>query len=180
LSFAITRHQQQIEYFPSPRVDHRLELNKQNAVPRLLIVIIRIVVGVYVGLCLMLFLFQRSMIYYPQPRSNSDGITLEKLDMEGTRVLVSTRPRAGDQAVIYFGGNAEDVSLDMPDFVTTFPNAAIYLLHYPGYGGSSGKPSEPALTAAGFALFDRVRTEHPNVIVIGRSLGTGVAVQVAS
>jgi uncharacterized protein len=29
-------------------------------------------------------------------------------------------------------------------------------------------------------LYDRVRAEHPNIIVMGRSLGTGVAVRLAS
>ncbi len=63
---------------------------------------------------------------------------------------MSMRPAAGPEAVIYFGGNAEDVSLDLPDFSSTFPNAAIYLLHYPGYGGSAGHPTEKSILAAAF------------------------------
>jgi hypothetical protein len=95
-------------------------------------------------------------------------------------VLVSTRPQAGPDAVIYLGGNAEDVSQDMPDMVTAFPDKPIYLLHYPGYGGSSGRPSQKAIFNAALTLFDRVYAEHPNVVVIGRSLGSGVAVWIAS
>ena len=68
----------------------------------------------------------------------------------------------------------------MPDFAGAFPNHAIYLLHYPGYGGSSGNPSQQAIFAAALALFDRVHAEHANIVVIGRSLGSGVAVWVAS
>jgi pimeloyl-ACP methyl ester carboxylesterase len=99
----------------------------------------------------------------------------------GTRtVAVSTRPAAGSNALIYFGGNAEDVSLDMPSFSVAFPNYAIYLLHYPGYGGSSGSPSEQAIFADALALFDRVHAEHQNIVVVGRSLGSGVAIYVAS
>ena len=93
-------------------------------------------------------------------------------------ILVSTRPATGPDAVI--GGNAEDVSLDLAGFAETFPNSSIYLLHYPGYGGSAGHPSEKSITAAAFSLFDTVHAQHASVILIGRSLGTGVAVHVAS
>jgi pimeloyl-ACP methyl ester carboxylesterase len=95
-------------------------------------------------------------------------------------VLVSLRPASGPGAVIYFGGNAEDVSLDLPEFASAFPNTAIYLLHYPGYGGSAGHPTEKSILAAAFALFDAVHAQHANVTLIGRSLGTGVAIHVAS
>ena len=38
--------------------------------------------------------------------------------------------------MVYFGGNAEDVSQNLPKFSAAFPAHAIYLLHYRGYGGS--------------------------------------------
>jgi len=62
----------------------------------------------------------------------------------------------------------------------TFPAYAIYSLHYPGYGGSPGSPSEQTIFADALALFDRVHSEHQNIVVVGRSLGSGVAVRVAS
>jgi uncharacterized protein len=135
---------------------------------------------IYIGICGFMFATQRSMIYYPQPRANQSGIALMTIETTEGPVLASTRPVAGADALIYFGGNAEDVSLDMPDLAKTFPNFAIYLLHYPGYGGSLGKPTEKTLFAAGLALFDQVHEQHQNIVVIGRSLGTGVAVYVAS
>lgn len=144
---------------------------------RVLLVMVLFAAILFAGVCGALFAFQRSLIYYPQPRANQSGITLMTLP---SGALVSTRPHNGSDAVIYFGGNAEDVSLDMPDFAEAFPHHAIYLLHYPGYGGSPGSPSEQAILADALALFDRVRAEHPNVVVVGRSLGSGVAVRVAS
>jgi hypothetical protein len=53
-------------------------------------------------------------------------------------------------------------------------------MNYRGYGGSTGKPSETAIIADALALFDRVHLDHPRIIVIGRSLGSGVAIQIAS
>jgi pimeloyl-ACP methyl ester carboxylesterase len=133
----------------------------------------------YAGVCILALVSQRSLIYYPQARSNRDAQVMAVQSASGP-VLVSTRPANGADALIYFGGNAEDVSVNLPDFSDAFPNYAIYLLHYPGYGGSAGRPSEKSIIAAAFALFDAVHAQHQNVVVVGRSLGTGVAVRLAS
>src|ERR1039457_2370344 len=101
-----------------------------------------VVALLYAGVCGALFAFQRSLIYFPQSSSNHQGIPVMTLPVEGETVRVSTKLQPGSDAVIYFGGNAEDVSQDMPDMEAAFPNTAIYLLHYPGYGGSSGSPSQ--------------------------------------
>ena len=143
---------------------------------RILLTIVVIAAIVFASACGALFAFQRSLIYYPQPRSNTEASTLMTLP---GGVNVSTLPSSTPDAVLYFGGNAEDVSLDAPDFADAFPHSAIYLLHYPGYGGSSGSPTQRAIFAAALALYDRVHAGHPNVTVIGRSLGTGVAVWIA-
>jgi pimeloyl-ACP methyl ester carboxylesterase len=128
----------------------------------------------------MLFFFQRSLIYIPQPGSGNDGATTVTLQAATARVLVSTRPKEGKRALIYFGGNAEDVSFSMPSLSAGFPDSAIYLLHYRGYGGSSGRPSEEALFKDALTLFDEVHAMHPDVNLVGRSLGSGIAVYVAS
>jgi pimeloyl-ACP methyl ester carboxylesterase len=135
---------------------------------------------VYLGLCGALFFLQRSLIYFPQPRSADNHATILTLPTAAARVLVSTRPKDGPRALIYFGGNAEDVSVNMPSFEAGFPDSAIYLLHYRGYGGSSGRPSEVALFADALTLFDEVHSHHPDIEVVGRSLGSGIAVYVAS
>ena len=138
-----------------------------------------VVAILYAGICGAVFAFQRSLIYYPRPSSVQDGLLMD-LRVGTETVLVSTQPRPGPDAVIYFGGNGEDVSRDMADFSAVFPKQSIYLLHYPGYGGSSGSPSQQAIFADALALDDKVYAKHPNIVVIGRSLGSGVAVWLAS
>jgi hypothetical protein len=64
--------------------------------------------------------------------------------------------------------------------MAAFPDREIVMLHYRGYGGSTGRPTEQALADDAAGLFDKVHAEHPDVIAIGRSLGTGVAVRLAS
>lgn len=129
-------------------------------------------------LCAVVWLGQRSMIYFPQPRQ--PGVAASVLESGGERLVVTTRQADGPDAVIYFGGNAEDVTWSLPGLARALPSHALYLLHYRGYGGSSGSPSEAALVADGLALFDRVRRDHARIVVVGRSLGSGVAMQVAS
>jgi pimeloyl-ACP methyl ester carboxylesterase len=139
-----------------------------------LLVVIRVLALVYLGLCAVLFFFQRSFIYYPQPSADNRDTTV------AARVLVPVLPKERQRALIYLGGNAEDVSLNMLSFSVAFPDSEIYLLHYRGYGGSSGRPSENALFADALTLFDEVHAKHSEVEVVGRSLGSGVAVYLAS
>ncbi|MGJ7518460.1 alpha/beta hydrolase [Pseudomonas baetica] len=147
---------------------------------RTLVLVVVIVAVLYLALCAALFVFQRALIYYPQPRAVGSSETLLTLPVDDAQVLVSIRPHKGPKALIYFGGNAEDVSRSLPEFARAFPEHALYLMHYRGYGGSSGSPSEEAIARDAMALFDKVYAEHPQIAVVGRSLGSGVAVRLAS
>jgi pimeloyl-ACP methyl ester carboxylesterase len=68
----------------------------------------------------------------------------------------------------------------MPTLQRAFPDRSVFALHYRGYNGSTGKPSETALIADALVLFDRVYATYPHVILIGRSLGSGIAIHLAS
>jgi pimeloyl-ACP methyl ester carboxylesterase len=148
--------------------------------------VIRVLTGIvltaglaYFLACLGLYLSQRSLIFYPQPRRTSAAPVMQ-MKVDGAALKLSVRALAGPDAVLYFGGNAEDVSGSLPLMETAFPQQALYLLHYRGYGGSSGKPTESALFADALAVFDQLHKQHPNITVVGRSLGSGVAVHLAS
>lgn len=147
---------------------------------RTLFSLFALIAALYLGLCAVLFVFQRALIYFPQPRAIGTPATILKLPVADAEVLVSVRPHDGPNALIYFGGNAEDVSLNLPEFAQAFPDHALYLLHYRGYGGSSGSPSEDSIQRDAIALFDQVYADHPRIAVVGRSLGSGVAVRLAS
>jgi len=135
---------------------------------------------VYAGACLALFLMQRSFIYFPRAVAALAAPKTSTLAVPGALLRVSERPVSGPRAVLYFGGNAEDVSASLPLLDQAFPGHALYLMHYRGYGGSTGTPTEDALVADALALYDRVAAGHADIVVIGRSLGSGVAVQLAS
>lgn len=147
---------------------------------RTLTLLVVIIAALYLALCAALFVFQRALIYYPQPSALATPASLLTLNVEDAQVQVSVRPHDGPNALIYFGGNAEDVSRSLSGFSQAFPEHALYLMHYRGFGGSSGSPSEEAIARDALTLFDKVYSTHPNVAVVGRSLGSGVAVRLAS
>jgi pimeloyl-ACP methyl ester carboxylesterase len=142
--------------------------------------ILSIVLVLYIGACIALYVLQRSMIYFPQRGEAADPAARLVLQVPGADVHVTVRPHAGPKAILYFGGNSEDVSGSLPAFSRAFPDHAIYLMHYRGFGASTGKPTEASLQADALALFDSVQREHPDIAVIGRSLGSGVAVRLAA
>ena len=143
-------------------------------------ILLLLALGAYAAACLALFLLQRSLIYFPPSQAAIQAPKITTLTVPGALVKVSERPRTGNKALIYLGGNAEDASVSLPQLDAAFPGHALYLLHYRGYSGSSGKPTEAALVDDALLLFDRVAATHSEIVLVGRSLGTGIAVQVAS
>nr|WP_229207123.1 alpha/beta hydrolase [Duganella sp. Root336D2] len=135
-----------------------------------------LVLAVYVAVCALVFFRQRSMIYYPQAFEGGTILTLGG----GARVGVTLREQPGPGAVIYFGGNAEAVEYSLPELQAAFPGQALYLMHYRGYGATPGEPTEAGLFADAQALYEHVRALHPQVTVVGRSLGSGIATRLAS
>lgn len=142
--------------------------------------LVALLVAVYLALCAALFVFQRSLIYFPQPNAAASADSRMTLSMPDATVSVLTRAHSGPRALLYFGGNAEDVSRNLPEFAEAFPDYALYLLNYRSFGDSSGSPSEAAIAEDALALFDQVYASHPQIAVVGRSLGSGVAVRLAS
>ena len=141
--------------------------------------LLTIAIGAYAALCLVFLVFQRSFIYMPTPvtPAHARAFTLE---VPGAQVRISSRPHVGPKALVYFGGNAEDVAYTVPELAELFPDRAIYCVHYRGYSGSSGHPAENTLRSDARALFEFVHRRHPDVIVVGRSLGSSLAIQLAS
>ena len=140
---------------------------------------ILIVLGVVeLGLCLFFYLFQRSFLYRPTPLTaeHRDALVLEVPD---AAIRISAHVRRTPKALLFFGGNAEDVAVTVPKLAELFPDRAVYAMHYRGYSGSSGRPSEAALRSDAEAVFAMVEERHPDVMLVGRSLGSSLAVGLA-
>ena len=148
---------------------------------RNLLIVLLVPLLAYLALCALMYFGQRSQIYFPVRESDPPGAAAIRLAMaDGAELKIWVVPRPGARALVYFGGNAEDVAGNLPDFAAAFAAHSLYLVNYRGYGGSTGSPSEAALLADATAIYDHLGGRHPEISVIGRSLGSGVAVQLAS
>lgn len=136
------------------------------------------------------WLAQDSLLFFPQQVASTapvqanaapleiavgGGIRLRGWIMRGT-----ARPAP---TVLYFGGNAEEVSWTLSD--ARWPREwTIVGVNYRGYGASDGKPGEAALKADALAIYDAVSrrddVDPRRIVVFGRSLGTAIAVHVAA
>jgi fermentation-respiration switch protein FrsA (DUF1100 family) len=134
----------------------------------------------YALLCGWMFVTQRSQIYFPTPPSETAHAQASWIDSASERIQVWVVARPGPAALLYFGGNAEDVAGTVDSLVAAIPDRSLYLVNYRGYGGSTGRPTEAGLRQDAIAIYDDVRRRHTDVAVMGRSLGSGVAVQLAS
>ena len=150
-------------------------------------------VAAYVGVVLFVWLVQDRMMFYPRPavgaRVAPAGWRLETVRptmADGTVLsgLLLLPPGPPAPLVVYFGGNAEEVTELAADAERTWGRRAVLLVNYRGYGASAGVPSEASFVADGVALVDafsrRPDAQGSRVALHGRSLGTGVAVQVAT
>lgn len=137
------------------------------------------IAAVYLLLCAWVYATQRGQIYFPTPERSHARAEALWIDSEGERIKVWAVRRPGPHAMIYFGGNADDAAGHVDAFADALPGHSIYLVNYRGYGGSTGRPSEAGLVADAVAVFDQVRRAHPDIAVVGRSLGSGIAVQLA-
>jgi hypothetical protein len=83
--------------------------------------------------------------------------------------------------LIYFGGNAEEVSW-LASTAGKYAGWSLLMFNYRGYGRSQGKPGEAKLFADALQIYDYAasRAKGGRVAVMGRSLGSGVAVHLAA
>jgi pimeloyl-ACP methyl ester carboxylesterase len=146
----------------------------------LLVALAQVAAVVAIGVPLLAYLVQDSLVFMPQPRRASENdqrsVFIEAAD--GTRL--HAWHVKGDPLILYFGGNAEEVSWMLAEATGRVPGAGWLLVDYRGYGASEGSPSEKALVADALRWYDHVSQDSRRIFVFGRSLGSGVAVQVAA
>ena len=142
----------------------------------------------YVTLGTVLFFTQERSIFFPGPNDRERRERYEASRVEiptpGATVegwWVENPDATNELVVLYFGGNAEDV-LYSAETASRFNARRMLVTNYRGYGASSGKPGQGPLYQDGLAIYDYVlsrgvRTDQ--IVVVGRSLGSGVASMLA-
>ena len=141
---------------------------------------IMVLIGIYLLITALLFFYQRKLLYIPvpiDPAFSADEITI---DSNGIQLHGWVLHPGKARAVIYFGGNSEQITNRRDYFDSLFADYSVYLINYRGYGKSQGQPGEAALFADALAIYDRIRHQHKTISAYGRSLGSGVAVYLAT
>ncbi len=163
-------------------------------------------VSLYVVLCLVFYLNQRTLIYFPLARlqatparmgmpyedvtfKTSDGVALRGWAVPAAPPTVAsstggqTAPPAAPW-VLYCHGNGGNRSFWLPNIALLHGfGVSVFIFDYRGYGESQGKPSERGLyldaEAAWTWLVDTQHVPPSRVVVWGESLGGGVATWLA-
>lgn len=152
----------------------------------------------YAVYCALLFVLQRQMIFPTSqigygPVALPQNLPIEKiwLTIPGASVeswyIPPTGGASNDRkpALIFAHGNAERIDVCTGDLMPfTALGIGVLLVEYPGYGRSTGTPTQKSITAAFIAAYDMLAARHdvdPSKIVFyGRSLGGGAVCALAA
>jgi len=126
-----------------------------------------------------LYIFQRDFIYYPTEKIQH-SFQSEKFSIDNEIINVIVLNKGKQNAIIYYGGNAESVANTAASFSKLFRNHTIYFVNYRGYGNSTGTATEQSLFADSQYIYDALKKRHRSISVIGRSLGTGIVTFLSS
>ncbi|MGB5080591.1 MAG: alpha/beta fold hydrolase [Burkholderiales bacterium] len=152
--------------------------------------LVKIVLGVAIGAPVFAWLFQERMLFFPRPvesrpapRPDLEEVTVVATDGARLRGWMVKGKETPSPLVIYFGGNAEEVSW-IAGLSERFAGWSLLLLNFRGYGDSEGKPGEKAFLEDALSIHDyaskRADVDAARIVAMGRSLGSGVAVHLAS
>ena len=148
---------------------------------------------VYLVLCIVLYFFQERVIFFPQKlplnyqftfQNQFEEVFLENKEMGGAQIhalhFFSPQPKG---VILYFHGNAGSLA-GWGEVGRAFTNLGYDILipDYRGYGKSNGKISQAALFSDARLCYDYLKEKYPaeDIIIFGRSIGTGVASHLAS
>jgi pimeloyl-ACP methyl ester carboxylesterase len=136
---------------------------------------------------------ENSLVYHPVPGSKTydpPPAPIQDLELvmdDGTKIHArwAPHPRATG-AVLYCHGNGGNIERWGRGVREVWENLgeSVLIFDYPGYGYSKGKPSEPACDAAAETAYQWLTQTQKippgRILLMGESLGGGVAIDLAS
>lgn len=155
--------------------------------------IILYTIATYLILLILLYSIQRSLIYFPTgyaPKPEEVGVpemSVVKVQTEdGLTLKAWYRPPNQPEmpTVVYFHGNAGNIG-HRAFIVRPFLNEGfgVLLLTYRGYSGNPGRPTEQGVYSDARAAIQFLKQQgvpSQSTVLIGNSIGSAVAVQMAT
>lgn len=141
-----------------------------------------------------IYMAQRRMMYFPAkhlPTPIEAGLgaahTITLRTKDGLDLVawhVPPKAASGLPTIVYLHGNGGNIAGRVHRARPIVANGfGLLLVEYRGYGGNPGDPTEQGLYADARAGLDFLQAEGvrpANIVLLGESLGSGVAVQIAA
>lgn len=146
------------------------------------------VIGVYIVICLLMFLFQRYLIYFPDktvfftprhinlPYENIEYKTSDDISINGWFIPADS----SENTLLFCHGNAGNISHRLESIqIFNRLKLDVFIFDYRGFGKSEGKPDEQGTYLDAKGAWDFLVKEKDvdpsRIIIFGRSLGSGIA-----
>lgn len=159
---------------------------------QILISILRMAAVLYFLLLVILFFFQERLIFMPEKLSADYKYDFQAPFEEksipfenGSLNTLLFRIPQSKGVILYFHGNYGSLASwgEVAHELSARTGFSVWIIDYPGYGKSTGAiRSEGQLHAMALKFYKMATAEFPKtpLVVYGRSIGTGVATQLAS
>lgn len=158
-----------------------------------MLTIIAVAAITYGAVVAAMYAFQRKLLYVPDvsladiaAASFPGGIIVKTKTQDGIEVAGWYWPPAkpdGPVMVVFHGNAGHHGHRTNRAVAFTGPGLGVFIAGYRGYGGNPGSPTEPGLYADARGVLDWLAAQDvagDRIILYGESLGTGVAVQMAT
>ena len=144
--------------------------------------ILRFFVIVYIFIGILCYFFLNKLMFHP-PAVQNTSVFREMFFAEspiGPIALLHLKAENADKTILYSHGNAEDVSnLTWAFSYFLKERLSVCAYDYPGYGISPGIPTEKNVYAAAETAYkyltEKCKIEPQNIIIYGRSIGSGAS-----
>ena len=148
---------------------------------------------IYISLLIIIFIFQRSLMYFPIKEKISKSfykntqLNLININTSDGLILKSLYKKSEEninKTILVFHGNAGHIGHRVKKFKPFIEKGyGLLLLEYRGYGENKGKPSKLGLykdgeAAINYLINQKIKTK--NIVVYGESLGTAIATKLST
>ena len=154
---------------------------------------IKVIVLLYCVLGITLYYLQDHILFHPASLEKNTKYNFNSLfndiniPYDNQTNLSIIQFRCSDSltkgVVLYFHGNKKNISW-YEKYASNFTKKGyeVWMIDYPGFGKSTGKFTEARLYDYALQLYKLARTKYKpvNIIIYGKSMGTGIAAELAA